>query len=217
MNWINKVDKTYSDISKKKSNSNFIHTIPIIFPDTGEIVVYKNGDYLKRKSRMKILLCETGNRRIYFSDAEIIDIIVSSKYSNIFIDYLTELYNKKTRDKNFEIAGSTFGLKIPETFKFQHENKDIETKADFLISFNSLFVLVLLIIDKELLFRGEDFSNIQIKLFLILVSFYGLDKYRDELDRICYPTMVDNAVKAYGKLTFDERSKLKDSVNEIEL
>lgn len=218
MNWLEKIDKSYLDIAEKNNNEKYIFTFPCSFSKNNNILIYKDGNYLKnRRSKLKILICEEGNRRIYLSDDEIIDMVQVSKYSEEFINYMKDLQKNRSRKEKFRLLDNEFDLYCPNSFNFQFEEKEIKTKADFDISFNSLMVLALLIIDKELTFGNADNARNQVQLFLILTSFYSLGKYENELKKVDYPTNFKSAKEAYSKLSYIERSDLKKSIGEIKI
>ena len=195
--WLNYLDTLYTQNAANRNNSKFFY-----YPDIQIQIESNNISLIYRKfyRKTQILFGDVYGRRIYFSDVDIINIIVNSEKS-VFevICEILKLYinNPFTEDIKFKINNEEFYYKSIIKNDYDKGKLDIlknttfETPSDLIIKYIDLITLISLIINKEYLVdhqRGNERILRQTKKFYILSKFYKEGFYSDELKQLGYVT-----------------------------
>ena len=179
----------------RKENKNFVCNIPCSI----EIYGKKNENYIirKEKKRTKFLYVKD-NCRVYFTDADILTMLLQIKEKNT-MDLLVrnlenayknciEKYNILIEDNKYEVLGI-----------LQVEDEQILTNVqDIDITFNELMVLINLILSKDLasnaLWEGKiNFFKHTVSKYISLIKYYYYQDIKAEkyLLDMGYNTKVD--------------------------
>ncbi|HFJ9445928.1 hypothetical protein JOY40_02660 [Bacillus tropicus] len=198
LEWIQHLDALFTTNASAiyRNNPSFYY-----YPDVQIEIESDNINIICRKleDRTRFLFGDCYGRRIYFTDVDIINIIVGSqkKVYDVICDILmlyiknpiTEEVNFKINDQDFyykSIVGNGYDKVKLEVLKLN----SFETTADLNIKYIDLITLISLIINKEFLVdisRGTDRVLRQAKKFLVLSKFYKENKYLVELKSLGYP------------------------------
>ncbi|PDY96482.1 hypothetical protein COD89_22615 [Bacillus thuringiensis] len=205
LEWIDHLDALFTTHASTvyRNNPSFYY-----YPDVQIEIESDNINIICRKleNRTRFLFGDCYGRRIYFTDVDIINIIVDSekKVYDVICDILmlyisnpiTEEVNFKINDQDFyykSIVGNDYDKDKLEVLKLS----SFETTADLNIKYIDLITLISLIINKEFLVdisRGTHRVLRQAKKFLILSKFYKENKYLAELKSLGYPFKKIEAV-----------------------
>lgn len=194
--WISYLDKVYLEECKNRNNPNFYYYPIVDLPlETQDLKLL----YRKQKKMTRIIFGDSYGRRAYFSDADIIKIIVASKQSvyeqfcSLLFEFITTL---KYSESCFSINSQDFWYRsiVPQEHDPQRievlKNETFETKEDLCIKYIDLITLINLIISKELLadiIRENDRILRQAKKFFVLSKFYRESVYSSQLGTLKYP------------------------------
>lgn len=173
--------------------------------------------FLIQKNRIKTkLLLVDGAQRVYLSDSQIIETILSLGYEDIqwFVNQLALLYQGVGHNFQFSIDGKTY---LFPGMKHYAEKKEILLPSDTRVNIDDFCILVNFVYAKDLAWertpisarsekKGYDktnFSKRTLSKYISLLDHYGLDTNRSDafLNAIGYPLP-----KAYPGQVVDERS-----------
>lgn len=181
-NFIEDLDKIYQENRKenkiKRENKNFIWNIPLKIDLYGKM----NQNYMIRKGWFTRFLYIKDNCRVYFTDADILTMLLQLKNKttmNLLIENLSKAYkgcfmkyDMWIAKKKYELAGMT-----------QIRDKQILTNPqDIDISFDELFILINLILSKDqastpLWPNKSNFLKHTTSKYISLIKYYY---YKDE-------------------------------------
>ncbi|MFJ6413911.1 hypothetical protein ACIQLG_14075 [Terribacillus saccharophilus] len=192
MNWLNKIDIEYAKVTKDKENKLFIY-----YPNHNLLAMTEGVKFIfsKQGYKTKILFEDEYGRRLYLTDVDIINIIVSAK-EEVFLllqRWMIEHEQNKFDHKILlEIEKEPFELPLSVPNKScEKEILDsiahctFETAADFSINYIDLMILISLIVDKEMIVseaNGHQRKSRQLKKFIILSEYFRSGKYKDQLN-----------------------------------
>lgn len=222
--WISYLDNKYTFKRKGSNNKRYIYYPEIKIPTDSE-----NVNLIFRKishNKTQFIFKDNYGRAIYFTDVDIIKIIVSSDiqvfniFSKVFLEIISNFDREKVLLVEYEMNGDKFCYL--DFFKNRLTKEEIEllftrsfeNVSDMKITYKDLLLLVSLIINKEYLVdneRGLVRIHRQLKKFFILMNFYRSKKYKDLLMEKNYNVDVkidevyyNNNVAKKLDLIFDE-------------
>lgn len=195
--WINHLDILYAKNAVHRNNPSFYY-----YPEIQFEIESDNIKIIFRKldEKTQFLFGDCYGRKVYFSDVDIIKIIVESEnevYDVICDILMLYICNPITEEVNFKIYDQDFFYQSIIRDDYDKEKLDIlrmhsfNTTADITIKYIDLITLISLIINKEFLVdfsRGNNRALRQSKKFLILSKFYKENKYLYELNQLGYNT-----------------------------
>ncbi|WP_144475472.1 hypothetical protein [Cytobacillus oceanisediminis] len=220
MNLLDDLDKIYKNVK----NSDLFHTNYYHYMDINIKDCNTNNSFicLKQKKTKFLLIEEVDKIKLYLSDADIIHQI--SLLDNIIFEVLMEsfsqLYKGFGEEFNFTIneqSYKTIGLKFAQEEKHRYFNIGLETKADFVITFEEFIILINLILAKESFSMqmienpSFDRSKRQLAKYISLSNFYR-DKtneaHKKFLEEIKYNVELNDIFLVYNN---DWKQKKIDS------
>ncbi|WP_419393436.1 hypothetical protein [Cytobacillus praedii] len=225
MNFLIEIDKEYAKAKNSDQHYKFYyHYLDINIKNSQS----HNSFLCLKQDKVKFLIIEEiDNIKLYLSDADIIDIItkLEEKSFNILINSFFELYNENNAEFVFQINGQeykTFGLKFDSKDKYVF-NTQIETKADFPISFEDLINLLNLIFAKEIhsmnLFDpGFHRLKRQLAKYIALSNYYrdyNNNKFKHYLENIGYNIQKDNVFSVYNNEYKQKNIDEKFNITEV--
>jgi hypothetical protein len=208
MNFLSEIDKVYAKAKNSDLHSkNYYHYMDINIKNSQS----HNSFLCLKQNKVKYLIIEEiDNIKLYLSDADIIDIIskMESDLFDILLDSFFELYNGNCEEFVFQIIDKEYkssGLKFRTEVKSKF-NTQIETKADFPITFEDLIHLLNLILAKEIYSMNmfdPGFNRLKRLLakYIALSNYYrnyNNDEYKKYLDTIGYDTKLENVFAVYA-------------------
>lgn len=148
-NYIVDLDKLYQDELKKNADKKISKDFSIYVPLIVKIYGTQNGNFLIKKNEFTKYLYIKNGCRVYFSDADIIDMILQVKreqtLQNLIIS-LADAYHGNFDTYRIVLGQNEYEVKgIPQI----KENQILVNHQDIDISFEDLFILVNLIISKD--------------------------------------------------------------------
>ncbi|HDR5351057.1 MULTISPECIES: hypothetical protein [Bacillus cereus group] len=198
LEWIDHLDALFTTNASTvyRNNPSFYY-----YPDVQIEIESDNINIICRKleDRTRFLFGDCYGRRIYFTDVDIINIIVNSKkevYDVICDILMLYISNPITEEVNFKISDQDFYYKSIVGNSYDRDKLEVlkqnsfETTADLNIKYIDLITLISLIINKEFLVdmsRGTGRVLRQAKKFLILSKFYKESEFLVELKNLRYP------------------------------
>lgn len=213
-NFIKDLDEHYKAERKRNKvrNENFCIFVPM------KVNLYgcENINFLIRKGKFTKFLYIRNGCRVYFSDADILEMLLQVRNRDIisrFVESLTKVYRGEgeiflinVEGKQYEVMG------IPEI----HDNQNFSNPQDITISFEDLFVLINLILAKDMASiplwpaSQPDFLKHTCAKYISLLKFYYYGDFnaRDYLNRIGYDTKEDIYFNYKDAVRRDEKHNL---------
>lgn len=194
-NFIKILDLEYVKMRKEndieKENKNFA----IFFPLKIELYNNVNMNYIIKKSEFTKFLYIKNGARVYFSDADILTMLLQIREKNTIekmIDNLARLYQGKGDKFSFYVEQGRYeALGLPEIANSQI----LDNPQDIEISFEDLLTLINMILAKDAASKSlwdnnpEFLKHTIIKYILLLKYYYLKDKKVESyLDSIGYDT-----------------------------
>ena len=203
LNFLQILDKEYEKTRSlqkvQKYNTDFA-----IFKKIEPIGIYsKNNFFCYKKNKTKILFC-TKNCKVYLTDQDILNIILSLENNNFtnFLEKFIDLYTGVTFNFRFKIDMNIFeGIGIPYE---ENNDKKILLYTDNEISINEFIFIINMVLEKDRLYDLQEKTLIK---YISLLKFY---KYKDKkskrfLEEIEYPCKNFNInKKTYNSLLLKE-------------
>ncbi|VEF46689.1 Uncharacterised protein [Bacillus freudenreichii] len=233
MNWLRYLDKKYKEMKREEG----IEKNYYFYPETNINTSGKIEILFLKQRKTKYLFKDQYNRKLYLSDADIIEIIIGLE-NNIFIEvnqHLLKLYfGEEVADFKFEIDDYSFtskGIYIPHDTQEKYKGIELNTKADMPISLFDLITLINLILAKELQYSEflqekkaevkEEFDPLhrfkrQIVKFVSLAGFYKNKEYEDFLREINYNTDENSIHDVYTNKSSQKIDVCFNDVNKFD-
>lgn len=180
-NFIKYLDEFYNEEKKKngieKNNNNY----SVFFPLRVKLYDKENNNFIVKKAKMTKYLYTRNNCRVYFSDADILMMLLKIENNNIIndlIDFLKEIYKDNTEKYHIFIGNKQYevpGIKEISSDLLLKNPQDID------ITFNDIYVLINLIISKDIasipLWEGKpNFSKRTIVKYISILEYYYFKK-----------------------------------------
>ncbi|WP_144787618.1 hypothetical protein [Lysinibacillus fusiformis] len=193
-NWLKYIDELFKN--KNNNNRDFIY-YPNCFLKLSTNNV--NMVFHKNNWKTKLLFEDINKRKIYFSDQDIINILIESPIDvfEVIIEVCKDVVINQFGDNKmfFFIEGKDFYLPFPNITTEQETllcvNK-YNCDADFEITYYDLTILIFMIVHKEFISAKSSnqlvMQNRQLKKFIILSLFYKKGEYKQDLEKAGYDT-----------------------------
>lgn len=191
-NFLEKIDDVYNVAreafavpAENKTFSCFIPVVPIDCRTTKKFVI-------KKQEKAKLLLIE-GKQRVYISDLQVINTILSTDISTVrwFIQQFVALYRGNMHPVLFEIDGNNFegsGMVCYDG------TKEINLFSDTLVDINDFIFILNFIISKDITWEKINnqpgFSQRTLCKYIAMIDYYAMNSLHSKefLDAIGYPT-----------------------------
>lgn len=212
-NFIADLDIVYRNARKKekikKGNNNFWIYIPVKINLYGK----RNANYIAKKGEFTKFIYVKNNCRVYFSDADILTMLLQVKNRDtidMFIEKLKEMYAGNTEKYEIELSGRNYEV---EGLQAIYDAQILTNPQDIDISFNELLVLINLILSKDkaaapLWTQKPDFLKHTICKYISLLKFYyyGDNNAREYLEVMGFNTQTDIYTNYDTKTKRDEKT-----------
>jgi len=176
-NYIEELDILYQDAIKKNNRRKVSKNFSIYVPLKVNIYGIQNENFLIRKNEFTKYMYIKNGCRVYFSDADIISMILQTENKRTIhnlLAILTSAYNGHFSTYEILLAQNVYEVKgIPQV----KENQVLVNYQDIDISFEELFILVNLIISKDYaadpLWEGKpSFLKQTLVKYITLIKYY---------------------------------------------
>lgn len=193
----------------KKGNKNFWIYVPIKIKLFG----IRNTNYMAKKGEFTKFIYVKNNCRVYFSDADILTMLLQVKNRDtidMFIEKLKEMYAGNAVKYEIELSGRNYEV---EGLQAIYDEQILTNPQDIDISFNELLVLINLVLSKDkaatpLWTQKPDFLKHTICKYISLLKFYyyGDNNAREYLEVMGFNTQTDIYTNYDTKAKRDEKS-----------
>lgn len=212
-NYILDLDMAYIKARRKEkiktANKNFWIYVPV------KINLYGKGNvnYIAKKGEFTKFIYTKSNCRVYFSDADILTMLLQVKNKDTIdtlIKHLKEMYAGNTEKFEIDILGKKYNV---EGLQAIYDEQILTNPQDIDISFNELLVLINLVLSKDkaatsLWTQKPDFLKHTISKYISLLEFYyyGKESAREYLDFMGFDTKADIYANYDTKAKRDEKT-----------
>lgn len=217
-NWLKFIDELFN--KNNNNNKNYIYypnCLLKLSSNNVKMVLHKNN------WKTKFLFEDTNNRKIYFSDQDIINILIESPTDvfDIIIEVCTDVVINQFGENKmvFCIEEKDFYFFFPNITREQETLLNINKfncDADFEITYYDLTILIFMIVHKEFISAISSkqlvMRNRQLKKFIILSLFYRKGEYKHALQEAGYDTAFP-IEQVYKGRYMKEEDELFDKIN----
>ncbi|MFH5185409.1 hypothetical protein ACHHV8_23690 [Paenibacillus sp. TAB 01] len=217
MTWLEWIDELYSNLKINKENKHFMYYPELKLDSVTRDVYIK---FLKQNNKTRILFEDKFHRKLYLTDANIIDILSKApeKVFQIILNWLKQCEKEEFENKIYiEIVNEKF--EVPLVFPYL-DTKELKenhfiSHADFEISYYDLLILISLIVDKERIVQEKESiirRSRQLKKFIILSSFYRDQSYSGILEKEKYNTSANIYDVYFNKYIAKKIDRIFDAI-----
>jgi hypothetical protein len=174
-----------------------------IEPQNGDVA---SGFLILKQEKSKLLILD-GKQRVYLSDIQIVDTIISMEKEDQrwFLSQFVKIYKGEFSSFSFKIQSETFEGK--GMCRYPHK-KSLKLFTDSCIDINDFIFLINFVVYKDLCWgekiEAPDFYKRTLCKYITLIDYYSLNNIRSKpfLKNIGYPLEKKRPVDQEGKNVF---------------